>query len=121
MEGFRLRKLFRREMWRNGGCWPLHLFTLTFTLLRLKRFEHETDSAVARSRRWYGRCLLPERLDLGPSIHLCAGEPQQAAQLLHRHVLRQVPPVLHACYDIRHGVSSGRFASGYWLDCSTLV
>lgn len=121
MEGFRLRKLFRREMWRNGGCWPLHLFNSTFMLLRLQCFEHETDSAVARSRRWHGRRLLLERLDSGARVYLCTREPQQAAQLLHRHVLRQVPAVLHACYDLRHGVSSSCSAPSYWLDRSTLV
>jgi hypothetical protein len=121
MEGFRLRKLFRREMWRNGGCWPLHLFTSTLMLLRLQCFEHETDSAVARSRRWHGWRLLLECFDFGPRVYVRPGEPQQATQLLHCHVLREVPAVLHACHDLRYGVSSSRFAPSYWLDRSTLV
>lgn len=25
MEGFRFEKSVRRDMWRDGGCWPLHL------------------------------------------------------------------------------------------------
>jgi hypothetical protein len=80
------------------------------------RFELETDSAVDRSRRRHARRLLPKRPDTRPCVHLCPREPQQAAQLLHRYLLRQVPPVLYACYDFRHGVSSGSPRTVYRLD-----
>jgi hypothetical protein len=30
--GIPLEKAVRRDMWRNGGCWPLHLIILTFVL-----------------------------------------------------------------------------------------
>jgi hypothetical protein len=33
--GIPLEKAVRRDMWRNGGCWPLHLIILTFLVLRL--------------------------------------------------------------------------------------
>ena len=80
------------------------------------RFELETDSAVDRPRRWHARRLLPKRPDTSPCVHLCPREPEQAAQLLHRHLLRQVPSVLYARYDFRHGISPSRPPTVHWLD-----
>lgn len=120
MEGFRLRKLCCREMWQSGGCWPLHLIRLDFNVAS-GRFETETDSALDHHGRWHGRRLLLERLHAGTRVYLRAREPQQAAQLLYRHVLRQVPSVRYARYDIRHGFSRCRLAPSYWSYCSTSV
>jgi hypothetical protein len=33
--GIPLEKAVRRDMWRNGGCWPLHLITFMTFVLRL--------------------------------------------------------------------------------------
>ena len=89
---------------------------LDLPCLASDRFELETDSAVDRPRRRHARRLLSKRLDTRPCVHLCPREPKQAAQLLHRHLLRQVPSVLHACYDFRHGVSSSSPRAVYRLN-----
>lgn len=107
MEGFPFEKIVRRDMWRDGGYWPPHLFTLIvfFVFVASDRFELETDSAVDHTWPWLRRSLLPEPAHVGPRIHICPREPQPTAELLHHHVFRQVPSVRYVGDDIRHGFS----------------
>ena len=70
------------------------------------------------SRRYLPRRLhASQPLDSGPRLHIRSREPEQTAQLLHRHLLREMVAARYALYDRHHGVALCSSGTGNGTCC----
>jgi hypothetical protein len=109
-----------------SGLWPLHLLVLVLLLQILVVIIHDTrragtDFNADRMRRICWWSTFPKSLDTCSSVHIRPREPGQTAQLLHRHLQRQVLALRHARYDLCHGLAAASLDPGNWPRCRTHV